>query len=207
LSAINAAAVKVDLMAPTTSAPLPVRLVFFGPDSTSNRWTSTVAQTVPNDGVWRNYTFSVGEDDLTRVLGSSQYSDLYAEVIRTMLRFDPDSPSSSGPLVPSPGGTLNIDNIALVAADVPPTPGDFNDDGTVDGNDLDDPVAGWRARFGNDLDGNDFLVWQRQLGAPTGGLPAALRVPEPTAATLTILAVIGAGLGRPNARFAAKPTP
>jgi len=43
-------------------------------------------------------------------------------------------------------------------------PGDFDSDGDVDGDDLYDPALGWQARFGNDLDGSDFLTWQRNLG-------------------------------------------
>jgi hypothetical protein len=42
--------------------------------------------------------------------------------------------------------------------------GDFDNNGVVDGNDLTDPVLGWQARYGADLDGGDFLDWQRNLG-------------------------------------------
>ncbi|WP_261342304.1 hypothetical protein [Bythopirellula polymerisocia] len=30
--------------------------------------------------------------------------------------------------------------------------------------DLTDPVNGWQARYDSDLDGADFLAWQRQFG-------------------------------------------
>jgi hypothetical protein len=68
----------------------------------------------------------------------------------------------------------------------PPTAGDFNSDGQVDGADLTDPVQGWKARFGMDLGGADFLEWQRNLGA-TSSLAAAASVPEPATAGLLIL--------------------
>jgi hypothetical protein len=70
-------------------------------------------------------------------------------------------------------------------------PGDFNSDGVVDAADLNDPVLGWITRFGGDLDGNDFLVWQRNLGA-TSSTGAASAVPEPAAALLALLGVVGA---------------
>jgi hypothetical protein len=70
--------------------------------------------------------------------------------------------------------------------------GDFNHDGTVNAADL----AEWRGDFGptggsdadndGDSDGNDFLIWQRRLGA-TSVTPAASAVPEPTALALMVL--------------------
>jgi CubicO group peptidase (beta-lactamase class C family) len=50
--------------------------------------------------------------------------------------------------------------------------GDFDGNGLVDGVDLTHATLGWKARFGDDLDGRDFLIWQRNLGAnrlPHGG--------------------------------------
>ncbi len=71
-------------------------------------------------------------------------------------------------------------------------PGDFNYDGIVDGYDLSDPLLGWEAKFGIDLDGNDFLVWQRQYGLGVGGTASSSPVPEPNTASL--LLVIAAAL-------------
>jgi CubicO group peptidase (beta-lactamase class C family) len=51
-------------------------------------------------------------------------------------------------------------------------PGDFDNNGLVNAEDLTHATLGWRARFGVDLNGGDFLVWQRHLGAnrlPRGG--------------------------------------
>jgi hypothetical protein len=81
----------------------------------------------------------------------------------------------------------------------PPTfnPADFNEDGLVNGADL----TAWRSAFrftangdadgDNDTDGNDFLIWQRQIGA-TSTIDAASAVPEPSVATLAVAAGIGA---------------
>jgi len=73
--------------------------------------------------------------------------------------------------------------------------GDFNEDGSVDAEDL----LAWEAGFGmslsatpgngdadgdGDVDGNDFLTWQRDFSQNTGSLVAALPVPEPGLAGL-----------------------
>lgn len=80
---------------------------------------------------------------------------------------------------------LDAFNQGFVLAE-PPREGDFNLDGEVDGLDLDDPVLGWKARFGVDLDGSDFLVWQRNL-QPVNATTAATPVPEPTSIALVVL--------------------
>lgn len=70
-------------------------------------------------------------------------------------------------------------------------PGDFNDDGNVDGGDLSD----WRMNFGSgpladgdadgDSDGADFLIWQQNVGSGGPVVPAS--VPEPSAWMLCAL--------------------
>jgi hypothetical protein len=66
-------------------------------------------------------------------------------------------------------------------------PGDFNGDGVVDGADL----ATWEAAFeAGGLVGGDLLTWQRNFGAGAG-VAAAATIPEPTAAALIALAVVG----------------
>jgi hypothetical protein len=83
-----------------------------------------------------------------------------------------------------------------------PIPGDFDQDGDVDGADL--PL--WQAGFGTasgagaaggdadhdqDVDGADFLIWQRNLGTAP---PAAVAgVPEPAATTIALAALVGVG--------------
>jgi hypothetical protein len=193
-AAIGADRINVDMMAPAESEPLPIRVVLFGPNTLGQRWTSKVAQTVPNDGEWRNYTFSLAEADLVATVEfepPGSYSQIMASVLRVMLRYDPDPPSHRGTFV---NGILNVDNVALSSGTPPPGPGDFDGDGIVDADDLNDPTLGWRARYGTDLDGNAFLDWQRNLdAAPTA---AALQtVPEPATFSL-VLAAAALGIWR-----------
>lgn len=82
---------------------------------------------------------------------------------------------------------------------VPPIPGDFNGDGSVDGTDL----ALWQGGYGlstgaglldgdadgdTDVDGRDFLIWQRNVTG-TGPLATAAVVPEPGTIALMTLAL------------------
>ena len=83
-----------------------------------------------------------------------------------------------------PTGAVDIGAIEFGSAST----ADFNEDGSVDADDL----VAWRGAFGstmaadadsdNDADGADFLAWQRQLGGGT----AMTAVPEP--ASLALLA-------------------
>lgn len=66
---------------------------------------------------------------------------------------------------------------------------DFDSDGDVDQDDLNDPVGGWQARYGVDLGGDDFLAWQRELGSGDGVVVAKL-VPEPESAAGMVLGLL-----------------
>jgi autotransporter-associated beta strand protein len=88
-----------------------------------------------------------------------------------------------------------------------PLPADFNEDGTVDAADL----ALWQGGYGTegaathgqgdadgdlDVDGEDFLVWQRTLGSVQEAAPATGTAPEPAAATLLLVGGLAAIAGR-----------
>jgi autotransporter-associated beta strand protein len=78
-------------------------------------------------------------------------------------------------------------------------PGDFDNDGDVDGDDLN----AWKSAYSTanaagddngdgDSDGGDFLTWQTNLGTDlTPSTPAAGAVPEPASLALLGLAAIG----------------
>lgn len=68
-------------------------------------------------------------------------------------------------------------------------PGDFNNDGAVNGADL----AVWKSGFAaGTMSGNDYMVWQRNLGATAAWVAAAsgsaASVPEPGSAALVVIA-------------------
>ncbi|QDT71383.1 spherulation-specific family 4 protein [Lacipirellula limnantheis] len=85
-----------------------------------------------------------------------------------------------------------VDAVAQINAQL--SAGDFNGDGVVDLADLDDPTLGWKARFGSDLGGGDFLDWQRRYTGPAGGAAIGL-VPEPPTGCLGAVALVAASLG------------
>lgn len=124
-----ATSLDVDMMNPATSPELEMRLVFFGPNSTSSRWTSDVALSVPNDGEWRTYTFPIDEEAIVPVQGSAEFPEMVSGVLRTMLRHDTGDPSSRGSVVTA---SLAIDNIILRGA----LRGDFDKNNIVDVTDV-----------------------------------------------------------------------
>ena len=66
---------------------------------------------------------------------------------------------------------------------VPGLSADFDGDGDVDADDLNDPVDGWGARYGGNLTGTNFLDWQRELGM-SAAQGSAAAVPESTSLAL-----------------------
>lgn len=170
-TAIGATRVTADLMSPLNAAQLQVRLVLF--TTSGGRWTSTVAQAVPSDSVWRNYAFSIAQANLTQAQGFETYAEMLTTIDRVMLRHQAGAPSAQGTLV---------------------FPYDFLQDSAINELDFNHPTSGFKARFGVNLNGTDFLGWQRSYGEAGGTLNAdniqlaaggpAAPVPEPTAGAL-----------------------
>jgi hypothetical protein len=102
------------------------------------------------------------------------------------------------------GAIYQIDNFRVLTQDTGETnPADFNDDGVVDGEDLQE----WRTGYGptsaagdadgdGDSDGADFLIWQQEIGSSPAGVAVAA-VPEPMSLALMLAgAVVLAGCRR-----------
>lgn len=77
-----------------------------------------------------------------------------------------------------------IEGVVQYASVTTPLPGDFNNNGVVNGGDL----ATWRSGFGTTYNGADFLTWQRNLGR-TSAEVAIAAVPEP--ATMSLAFALG----------------
>lgn len=134
----GAAAIEFDMVNFDMSASgLDMRVVLFGPDHTGNRWTSVESQIVPNDSVWRHYSFSIAESELINVQGVATYDSLMGDVVRVMLRHDSGAPSALGSPI---AARLGVDNIALVGNETLRC--DFDDDGTCAGPDIDSLMRG-----------------------------------------------------------------
>jgi PEP-CTERM motif len=102
-------AISADILRPAGTGSAEIRMVLF--DTSANRWTSSVAANVIDDGLWHNYQFSVFEADLTRVLGGGTYTFLRNNLERLMFRYDAGAPSAGGSAL---NGTMNFDNITAI---------------------------------------------------------------------------------------------
>ena len=69
----------------------------------------------------------------------------------------------------------------------------------TDSSDLTDPMDGWETRFGVDLDGLDYLDWQRYFGFGVPALATVQAIPEPTTLTLAAFALLGMSYRRRRA--------
>jgi hypothetical protein len=99
-------------------------------------------------------------------------------------------------------GTSIVGNV--VYTDAPTLNADFNENGLVNGADL----PNWRTGYGTspgathmqgdadgdgDVDGRDFLIWQRQFGSAIPLVSNIAAVPEPNTFLLLTLALVGLG--------------
>jgi hypothetical protein len=105
-----------------------------------------------------------------------------------------------------------VDNIVVEAIVTTPVENaDFDGDDDVDGRDF----LTWQRGFGtpdailadgdadgdNDVDGDDLIIWQAQYGEPVGPLAASTSVPEPASVTLFGALLAMLGLRRPAFGF------
>jgi hypothetical protein len=146
------------------------------------------------------YTVDLFADGINNVTGlpGVDATDVRAAIATTNgfndLRFG--IPSGSGS---SANPLLAVDNVSLRLVTITAPPGDdadFDGDGDVDGRDF----LTWQRGFGTpdalpadgdadndfDVDGDDLAVWQLQYGEPIGPLTATTAVPEPASVTLLV---------------------
>jgi hypothetical protein len=99
----------------------------------------------------------------------------------------------------APVGNLPVEVVVNDFQYLPLVPGDYNNDGTVDGADY----VVWRKGLGTSYSQNDYDVWRTQFGKTAGNasvLPSTHSlsgaVPEPATLILIILAAVGWSLPR-----------
>jgi hypothetical protein len=108
-AATGVTSIEVDLMNPT-SLSLTIRLVLMKKPA-YEIWTTSMAASVPPDGLWRRYTFSLAEADMFHVEGTAPYSSTFTTVARFMLRHDPLGGHDDPPNI---AASLGIDNITAL---------------------------------------------------------------------------------------------
>lgn len=187
-------AIQGDFMSPlSNSRALNMRLVFF---SGSSRWTSTTSLTLPSDGEWHSLTFPISATDLSRTQGTNTYNAMISNVGRTMFRHQVGNPSSQGTVFE---GVLNIDNLILLTE--PELFPDANGDGFADVTDFNIWNAN-RNKSGTDLSMGDFNLdgqtndadlelWNMHRFTANPNAARSAAVPEPSAAVLALLALLG----------------
>jgi hypothetical protein len=79
-------------------------------------------------------------------------------------------------------------NLSIVVGDEPVEDGDFDNDGDVDGRDF---LVWQRGNSPNPLSAGDLALWQNSYG--TGGLAAISGVPEPSSLALLVIGAFGLG--------------
>lgn len=157
---------------------------------------------IPNDGQWRRITFDVTADDFVPSNGNvPEPSDPPRSIEAALLGVTHfrilHNPNPGDFIGESNPGSMRVNNILAEGDAVEDA--DFDGDDDVDGNDF----LIWQRGLGvgttqpaGDADGDgsvnalDLAIWKAQFGLPA--TPAVTAVPEPAAAGLAALAVLAA---------------
>ncbi len=180
----------------------------------------TVSAFVNSESSWQQAMLSITELDgtlieremATNVGAPPDYINKWNEWTRLIFNFVPTASSVNVVLsdeTTTVGTTLYWDFIELESAfpNIVHLEADFDENGDVDGDDLDN----WKANFGTvgtathwqgDADGNrsvdgiDFLTWQSQFGMGVSANQTALisTVPEPATGSLLLMGLAGIGI-------------
>ncbi len=172
------------------ATPLVLRLAL-GTSSAPNvggDWiVTTVGKSLPAASGWTSVEFPLGANDFT----GDPFLNVIDDVV-TLRIFHAVSPNTSG-VGEAIAATLGVDNIRAIGSGSI-VPGDFNGVGGVEATDLEkwrDDFSGAGSDADGDLDsdGDDLLIWQRNLGQGTS-VAAAAAVPEPAGSALIAMAML-----------------
>jgi len=118
-----------------------------GPSGTGDTYVTNYSLAVPDDGQWHHLVFNISagnfEPSFANTFPSPSAAAALANVTQFRLLHNPTPRDFRGEFA---AGTFQIDNV-LAAGNVPADDADFDGD--------------------NDVDGQDFLIWQRGLGVGT----------------------------------------
>jgi hypothetical protein len=123
----------------------------FGPQGSGDTYVSASAVAVPNDGVWRNIEFDMTPAAFVPTINNSSASPDAAAALANVTHFRILHNPGPQEFIGSPtGGSFRLDNITATSA--------VTESADFDGDD--------------DVDGDDFLAWQRGNGTTTGATSA-----------------------------------
>lgn len=91
------------------------------------------------------------------------------------------------------GNIITLDNLALSFTSIDPPDADFDNDGDVDGNDF---LVWQRGGSPNGVTPGDLAAWQTNYGGPTPNVALATSVPEPASLALLFGALLCVGVRR-----------
>jgi len=160
---------------------------FFGQGGSGDTYVSTLSINVPNDNAWHSIVLPILASDFDPTVANNAVSPDAAVALANVTHFRIlHNPASENFLGALGDGGFFLDNVRAISDS-----GDFDNDG--------------------DVDGADFLTWQRNLGVGnlsawesnfgnTGVLTATQAVPEPSSWFLALSGVLSGLLRFPRHR-------
>jgi hypothetical protein len=107
-------AIEMDLLSPTTSEPLQVRIAFR--NALGVGYSSTTAFTLPNDGQWRHAVFFLAASEMTPINTTEPFESFISTIPSELRILHSESPNVLGDVIDA---ELGVDNIRATAAPVP----------------------------------------------------------------------------------------
>ena len=137
-------------------------------------------------------TTSLTQQALTRLTDAATFTIATASEVFGEFSSTPEIGADIGFGVRFNGVTYDYETDAVTVSLLPspPLPGDFDLDGSVDGADF----LTWQRQLGDATDGDDLTLWREGFAVSNPAAGAAQQaVPEPSAAALILVGLLGLG--------------